>query len=71
MSQTGLIDHLQFGRGGRAEFGHIEGARSGHRRLFLRSEAYPEMIYTDVLSRGGHGVQGPADRLLAGRPGAR
>ena len=27
------------------------------------------MIYTDVLSRGGHGVRSPADRLLAGRPG--
>jgi integrase len=24
------------------------------------------MIYTHVLNRGGHGVQSPADRLLAG-----
>jgi integron integrase len=28
-------------------------------------------IYTHVLNRGGHGVQSPADRLLAGPPGAR
>jgi len=26
------------------------------------------MIYTHVLNRGGHGVQSPADRLLAGPP---
>jgi len=29
------------------------------------------MIYTHVLNRGGHGVQSPADRLLAGPPQAR
>lgn len=27
------------------------------------------MIYTHVLNRGGHGVQSPADRLLAGASG--
>jgi hypothetical protein len=27
------------------------------------------MIYTHVLNRGGHGVQSPADRLLAGGSG--
>jgi len=27
------------------------------------------MIYTHVLNRGGHGVQSPADRLLAAPPG--
>jgi len=27
------------------------------------------MIYTHVLNRGGHGVQSPVDRLLAGAPG--
>jgi hypothetical protein len=26
------------------------------------------MIYTHVLNRGGHGVQSPADRLLAAPP---
>ena len=35
------------------------------------SEGYRGMIYTRVLNRGGHGVQNPADRLLAGPPGAR
>ena len=29
------------------------------------------MIYTHVLNRGGHGVQSPADRLLAGPPQGR
>jgi len=29
------------------------------------------MIYTHVLNRGGHGVQSPADRLVAGPPGWR
>ena len=29
------------------------------------------MIYTHVLTRGGHGVQSPADRLLAGPPQTR
>lgn len=29
------------------------------------------MIYTHVLNRGGHGVQSPADRLLAGQASGR
>jgi integrase len=35
----------------------------GHR------DAKTTMIYTHVLNRGGHGVQSPADRLLAGSSG--
>jgi len=39
------------------------------RRVAASTQNQTTMIYTRVLNRGGHGVQSPADRLLAGASG--
>jgi len=38
-------------------------------RRMAHRDVKTTMIYTHVLNRGGHGVQSPADRLLAGASG--